>query len=519
LFESFRLGWWRSITASKLLPTLDAALLPALPLMPYLVLAVLVLLVIGVMAVAIMARREWKWFHITSAISLMILCVIFLFPTAGALKSRAAWNMTYRDQEKLVSELTREVRMFEAGNPLDPANVDGVMALNQRLAKASLDSGRRWRNLRKTNVANNQVTLQIIRDEGVVGVPQDVPAEGADAAAVAPKAPLADKETVVYGFAEFVDPETQIAIPGVYLGDYRVVSSTDTQIVVAPTSPLTPAQEQGVNQSQQWSLYEMLPLDSHEVFLELTSSPTEDNLLGTVDREAVTRHLENRVRPETLAAYMEDGRRLLDKDPPLSRWMKVELLTPYQLDVDNPGVPSAVIDRGFFDGNGRALDARLKRPASAGPVIDFKKGDILVLSEEAGETLIKEGVCKLLDRFYLRPLNDYRFILRRVQLEIADLKSRIEELNFENEVLQRTLDVNNGIFVKEQDRKDKLEKDEKQFIIERQSIAKHVDTLTHNVAKTKEQMRQLHQSNLDLEAKISAYHRRIELQVNGVAGQ
>jgi hypothetical protein len=487
--------------------------------MHYLVLALLVLLVIGVMVVAIMARREWKWFHITTAISLMFLCVIFLFPTAAALKSRSAWHQLFEGQEKEVATLKQQVRQLNAGNPLDPAVGEGVMTLSQRLAKASLDSGRRWRSLRKTNVANNQVTLDIIREEGVAGAPQEAPPAGEAAAPAAPKAPLADKETVVYGFAEFIDPETQIAIPGVYLGEYRVVSSTDSRIVIAPTSPLTPVQEQGVNQSQQWSLYEMLPLDSHEVFLTSTSQASEDNLLGTVDREAVARHLENRVRPETLTAYLEDGRRLLDKDPPLSRWMKVELLKPYQLDVDNPGTPSAVIDRGFYDGNGRALDARLKRPASAGAVIEFKKGDILVLSEEAGETLIKEEVVKLLDRFYLRPLNDYRFILRRVQLEIAELNSRIEELNFEIAVLQRTLDINNGIFVKEQDRKDKLEKDEKQFIIERQSIEKHAAMMTQRVTKTKEEMRQLHQSNLDLEEKLAAYHRRIELQVNGVAGQ
>lgn len=479
--------------------------------MAYLVLALLVLLVIGLMVVAILARHEWRWFHVTSAITLMILCVIFLFPTAASLKARSTWHELYEGLEKQLATLEQEQRQLKYGDPTNASVGEGVLALTQRLAKSSLESGRRWRSLRRANVANNQVTLVSAVEAGLEGVPLEPPADGEEPVE---QMPLAQTEMVVYGFAEQVDPDTQLAIPTVYLGEYRVVSSTPNQVVVEPTAPLNPVQLQSVNQSQQWSLFELLPLDSHDVFLAAGSKPSEDNVLGRVDNESVARNLGNRVTAETLQSYLDDGRRLLDKDPPLARWMKVEFLKPFKIQVDAPGKPSSVIDRGFFDGSGRALDARLKRGDEAGSV-EFAKGDTLLVKEEAGQPLVKDETVKLIDRFYLRPLNDYRFILRRIQIEIAELRARIEELNFENTILDRTIDTNNGMIVREQERKVKLEQDEQQFTVEHNAIKEYVAQLEEKTKAIKQRMRQLHQSNLELEAQLTAVHRQVELQTSG----
>ena len=45
------------------------------------------------------AVPEWRWYHITSAVITMILSIVFLFPTAGALVSRSEWHKLKEDLE------------------------------------------------------------------------------------------------------------------------------------------------------------------------------------------------------------------------------------------------------------------------------------------------------------------------------------------------------------------------------------------------------------------------------------
>ena len=284
-----------------------------------------------------------------------------------------------------------------------------------------------------------------------------------------PRLPLIPEGLVVYGLAEAIDQQTQIAVPTFYLGEFKVTSSTPDQIKLAPTTPLEEVQRQAIDdgKARQWSVYELLPLDGHSPFIAEGSAPSEENWLGRVDEELVKRLLGKQVSPETLQSYLDDGRRSTPDDPPLSRWIKVEFLKNHTEDVDSTDQRGA-LDGGFFDASGRAVDARLqradKKPAS------FKKGQTILIQEIGSEEWLDDGIVKLLDRYYLRPLNDYRFILRHIRLRLSELANRTDELNVQKGQLQEAIDKSNGMLVANTETKVKLEEDLNQFRLEAAAI-------------------------------------------------
>lgn len=483
--------------------------------MAYLVLAVIVLLVIGTITTAVLARDHWRWFHITAAILTVILAAVFPFYVAGSLRSRAAWNQQHDKLLTRVGAARREQRELKLGD--EAAGGVGIVDLSQELNRASLDAGRRWRSLRPTGRSGRQISLQVQAAAVAEGLPGDPPAAAAEDAL--PKPPLAEIGTVVYGFAERLDPETQQAVPSSYLGEYRVVQSTPESVVIEPVASLNPAQLNGLANAQQWTLYELLPLDSHEVFLADGSSPTDDNILGRMDDQLISRTLGQRVTPQTLKKYVEDGRRSQPDDPPSSQWMLVEFLKTYKIDVDDVKLNAPISSGGYFDGIGRALDVRLKRGGESDGTVSFTKSDQILLKLEAATPLIDSGTVKLIDRFYLRPLNDYRFILRRIQLEVNELRSRIEELQFEASVLTKSIDRTNGLIVIQQDRKNKLEQDLAQFTLEREATAKAVAESQAMVKETRQTITRLHRDNIELEAKLEEFQMTITRQLDGLTAR
>ncbi|MGB7325052.1 MAG: hypothetical protein WBD31_09280 [Rubripirellula sp.] len=477
--------------------------------MKFVILGLLVVLLIGFFVMVWKAASGWRWFQIVPVCVTMLLAVLFLFPTAGVLKSRAAWHQVHEKLEKQAALVEAEHRLISRGDPTDPSAGEGVRRLSQRLSKLGIEAGRRWRNLQMKNVADNQITLVQPRpDTAVEGIPGEEPA-----APAADQAPLIPVNLVVYGFGETPNAELQTLIPTFYLGEFRVTASTPNQITVTPTGPLEPAQLQAISsgKARSWSIYELLPLDGHSPFIAEGSVGSEDNYLGRVDDELVKSLIGNSVSPETLKNYLRDGTRATQDDPPLSRWTKVEFIKNHSIEVDSPDQRGA-LEGGFFDGTGRAVDGRLQR--GDGGAVKFKKGDIILVKEDAADVLIDDGAAKLIDRYYLRPLNDYRFILRHIRLRLAELENRKSELTTAQAVLTEAIDKSNGMLVSNQDIKVKLEQDLKQFEIEASAINDYMAELKTTVEAMQKDMSRLHRQNLELEQQLDRIHRSVDQNVN-----
>lgn len=480
--------------------------------MSYALLAFLVLLVLAFGYFMWQSRDTWRWYHITSATLALLLAILFLFPTAGTLKSRAAWHKVKEDLEAQLTRLKAEQEVLKYG---DAASGQGVLDLQEELHRYSVEAGRRWHSL-QAQAGTTPASVTLVRAAPVEElppgmVPEQPPAEAAagDAAAAAPvdPLPLLPEGLVVYGFAEA--QQEGLAVPVFYLGEFRVQSSTPTQAVLTPTGPLEGPQQQAISsgQARQWSLYELLPLDNHDAFVAAGSEPNDEQFFGRVDEELVRRLLGNGASPETIASYLRDGSRALPDDPPASRWVKIEFTQSHGIVVDSPEQRGA-LDGGFFDSSGQAVDSRLQRGEEG--TVSFRTGDQVTLKEEAANQLIDQGVAKLVDTYYIRPLNDYQFVLRRIRLRIGELTIRRQALEFEQKVLQDAVAATVAMLEANQDAKLKLEKDLAQLQIEQAAIASYNASVKENLTSTRQTLSGLYRDNLQLRNELEEFHLEIE---------
>ncbi len=487
--------------------------------MSYALLAFLIIMVLAFGFFMWKSRDTWQWYHLTVASLTMLLAILFLFPTAGTLKSRSAWHKVKEDLEVQLSRLQEEQKSLKYG---DAVSGEGALDLQQAMHRFSLEAGRRWQNLRAAAGAS-ATSVTLVRAAPQTELPDGMVTEQPAADAPAADAPAADagpmipEGLVVYAFAETQPEGLSFRIPTFYLGEFRVQSSTPTQVVLSAVGPLEGPQRQAITsgQAQNWSLYELLPLDSHDAFIAVGSEPSDDLFFGRVDEELVRKLLGQGVREETIAQYLRDGSRAMPDDRPASRWIKVEFTQNHAIVVDSPEQRGA-LDGSFFDGSGQAVDSRLQRGGEEGDgegSVQFRAGDQVTFKEEAANDLIDQGVAKLVDTFYFRPLNDYQFILRRIRLRIGELAVRKESLEFEQQVLEQAIAATVQMLASNQDAKLKLEQDLAQMQTERAAITSYNATVKENLAQTRQSLAGLYRDNLRLRSELVDFHWSVEESV------
>lgn len=473
--------------------------------MKFIILGLLLIIFIAFCVMVWKAAQNWRWYHMVAAVITMILALVFLFPTAMSLKSRQAWHDLKEKLETQLEGVQEEHRLIMYGDPSDPSAPEGLADLNVKMSKIGIEAGRRWRNLDLQNADANSISLS---------KPAPPPEIGGEAPAADPAAnePLIPQELVVYGFAERNVANVDRKIPWTYLGEFRVTASSPTQVTLTPTGPLEAAQIQeiGSGRATSWSLYEMLPLDGHDPFVAAESQPSNDNVLGRVD-DSLVRAILKDANPDTITKYLEDGKRdsPLMRQYPESRWVKIEFTKKHPIDVDSPQQVGA-LDGSFFDESGRSLDSRLQRGEGQGE-ITFAVGEILIVKEEAAKQLVDvEGVAKLIDTYYMRPLNDYRYVLKRTRLRITALNTRLKELEFERDQLQAAFDATQKMVDIVQIEKVQLEQDLAQTQIEKKAIGDYHNQLVEDVRKAKETLTRLYKNNHMREQELDRLHGQLK---------
>jgi hypothetical protein len=490
--------------------------------MSYALLAFLIILVLAFGFFMWKSRDNWRWFHITSASLALLLGIIFLFPTAGTLKSRSAWHKVKEDLEAQLTRLESEQLTLKHGDPPDSPDGNGALALKEQLNRYSLEAGRRWQNLRPQPGAS-PASVTLVRSTqpaelppGMEGTqpPNDAPAGGA--APAAGNLPLIPQGLVVYAFAETMQNGIPVPVPTFYLGEFRVTASTPTQVTIEATARLEGPQAQAITgaQAASWSLYELLPLDSHEIFLRPQTTVSDNAIFGDVDGDLVRSSLSRGVTDATIQKYLRDGTPSSPDDPPSTRWVKIEFTRAHGIVVDSPEQRGA-LDGGFFDASGQAVDSRVQRRGEgpAGGTVQFAAGDQIIVLEEAANELIEQNVAKLLNTYYVRPLNDYLFVLRRIRLRLNELEIRKTELEFEQKVLEDAIAATVSMLATNQEAKLNLEKDLAQLKIEQAAIAQYNSTVKETLTNTRQRLSGLYQDNLRLRNELGDIHSAIEESV------
>jgi chromosome segregation ATPase len=128
--------------------------------------------------------------------------------------------------------------------------------------------------------------------------------------------------------------------------------------------------------------------------------------------------------------------------------------------------------------------------------------------------LLQDGIAKRIDTYFVRPLNDYRFALRRLQNRIAEMEYQRNELQYQIQVIQDAVDDTEAMLVQNQQDKLKLEKDVAQVGTELKAIQTYRQNLAETLADTRQQLVSLYRSNLQLTQQLSQAHQTLQTEID-----
>jgi hypothetical protein len=406
----------------------------------------------------------------------------FLFFTAVINQKRLANLKQYDTLLKKVKELEQQKNVLLYGEAYDPKpDLQKYVPLSNELNRVLIERGRAWRGARVAQVNQRSVTFELPSQTANAqpAAPDGVgPGDGAPAAAAVETLKPSD---VVYLFSEAED-----RVPRAYVGEFRVETVVGSTVTAVPTTVLTPRQLQAVNNSNTWAVYDLLPIDSHVAFANPGSEPTEEEIFGTMDPEAISRLLgiplelstrdpntmsiaeANRAR--ILNAYLRDGTRAPEGTPLESIVYEVEFLKDFELKVDS-NITNNAETGGFFNPEGQAVDSRIKREEGQTFVFRANEKDVFKLYGPAAKKLEMEGIVKLGAAIFVRPLNDYNLGLkstRRLTLKAMDELTVIER---EVRVTERSQSITQEELIKAEDKQRRLEADQAQYKLELDRIS------------------------------------------------
>lgn len=459
------------------------------------------------------SAKKLGWIHSILVVFLFMETVTFMMATAGVLYRRVGWIKLHDSLVKKVETAEKETIELTYGELTNPVlDITKLYPLQNALGRLVLDRGRVWSSASLVGTQNNAVQLNLNAAAPAAAPAADAAADPNAPAPAAPP-PTGDSlkvDSVVFAFAEKAD-ETGRFIPSAYLGEFTV---TDNQAGVVSLTPILVAPQYAtlVNQATQWTLYELMPLDSHDAFVEVGSVPSEDELFGHVDSARIDAQFATLPEAEKAAviqSYTRDGKAAEANDPPEVVWELVEFLKEYQLDVDGQQ-NSTILDGGYFDDSGRSIDRRLKRAGENNAFVKFAAGDQLVLLSKNAEDLTTNGTAKTIKRYYVRQLNDYDDAFRIIDRKNFEVGERIAYFQRESKVLEAALAISNAQRQVRQIEIENLKKERDQYAKELEVVNSEVNRLTEKLQQTRSQLSELFRTNQGLYEQIVAESQRLK---------
>ena len=477
-----------------------------------LILLLLLVSLIVFIYVLVVSARGWGWLHSILLSFLFIECWVLLIFSAGVQSRRVtATKEAHNNREAAEKALlqTQTLLWGDFNTATSPEAVGAVVPAQSMLRRMTADRGRVWRKLNLLQSAPGSYQLDLSNvDAGsdAESVEADPLAEQPAAVAVAaPSSESLPEGTIVYGFAEQLNEAGQ-PIPNYYLGEFAVKQSQAGQVTLAPTMELTAGQQQHIasGSAANWTLYELLPLDSHGVFNLPGSQPSDDEAFGTPDEETVRAMLanvpnDNDLQADIIESYLRDGKPAEDSDPAQDVWVQVNVLKEYKLDVDSKESADAT-ERGFFDASGRSIDTRLKRGDDGLVTLTpDTKGKRILLPQAVARPLIDSGVLELVRRVYVRPLNDYEEAFVHALVRKSELVAATELAQRDQSEVEKAKQALDAMISFRQVEKQELSSDLGNYQREVKILDEVVAGAVAELATVRAEIRQLFQS-------IQAHH-------------
>ena len=473
------------------------------------------------------AAKTWRWFDLVLLSLAFFLAIGFLPLAAGVMRVRMDWEKVRTEHAVRVERSTQEQEKIKYG---DGTGGIALVPLEVEVRQMRADAGRAWRGLRFMSASGSMATAgadaKVILSMPPVNVPADpaaadpaaalppvvAPAGAADPVAAPPAQSKIDDKAIVYAFAEgdYAGRQT----PQFYLGDFKVSEVAGDQITMQPLLPMLPGVVQAISGGSvsTVSLYELMPVDSHQTFIAAGSEPTNELMFGRVDEQLVRELLEGKVSPSTLDAYLRDGSRSLPDDPDDSKWVKVQFIKKHEIVVDSQTKRQAD-DSGYFDALGQAVDSRLQRNSN----VVIEEGSEYYFKLEAAQELDTQGIAKPIDTYFVRPLNDYRFIIFSTVSRLQWLSESMLTLSRDSEVLQAAIDRTVEMQTREQDVKAKLELDLKQTVKEKVAAANYLAKLESELTTVRTRMTSVYEQNILIANQLAVVQAKLTKMIDARA--
>jgi len=452
----------------------------------------------------VMCWKTWRVLHILSAFFVFGGAVTFLTFASYVLKTQAAWRKHYETHKVSIAKAqTEEVRLLQGDLIAVQQDEDCIRSARAKLNDEVLDRGRVWRECTPTSAVDAD-TFKV----------RTVPAS--QAAGTAPEPSGIAAQMVLYVFAE-KESKDGWKVPGYYLGEFQVDEASDTEVTLSAMLPLDPDQFQRIQQGgATWALYEVMPVDSHEVFAEMDDK--EKRMVG-MSKEALAEYLPNVFNwpadqyDKFLDSFARFNRDATEKDPPEDTWVLVKFLKKHSIQVDSDSPESLLSGEArYFDSSGRALEARLRHGEDGN--VSFEIGDSGIFDLDTADTLIADGVCEKVKPVYRRQLHDYTRFFRQTYLRLRELDDSILRQRRDTEVLVGLQANTEGQALARTAERDKLAADLKGFQTERAEVTAYTQALEAEWEKARSRLSELYRTNLQLTAELTRIQYQLAEEVN-----
>ena len=463
-----------------------------------LILLMLLVSLIVFIYIIVMCARGWGVLHTILLCTLFIECWVFMIFSAGVQARRVKYTADADKAKKAAIAAAERTQSLLYGSTLqDIDNFNAVIPAKGELQRLTADRGRVWRGITFLQAGASGFELDLSASTVAAGD------DGLDPTAPAPAAQQSNDslpvDLVVYAFSQ--EPNTAgTLVPNFFLGEFRVQQSAGGTVTLQPTLSLSQSQQNYINSGAAgtWTLYELIPLDSHAAFAAQGSEPSDSAISGRMDEESINELFasiqDNGRREQIIDRYLRDGTPVGANDPEESVWIKVNVKKDKEFVVDSQDDADAT-ERSYYDFEGKAIDVRLKvgdtGTVKLTPGGTTNKRVIVKLSPET-QALINDGTFELVERYYVRPLIDYERALNQVVVRSHEVKEATESVIRETGELQSAHQLGQDMINFRQVENQSLAADLQNFQKENQVLASAVQQSTQELTRLKTELAQLY---------------------------
>lgn len=244
----------------------------------------LAIAVLGSLFLAYLSSKNWQIGHVVLVVCIFLSTIFFWYLAAATMKVHA----THRSQ---IARLEQQIRDYQQQNAALQTGTDDA-ALRTRLESDGV-------RIHRGSIRQAQHELRkMLLDRGRMWVdvqPQAVGGDGTTQLAVAQPQP----HGIPAGAIVFAFEQGSPAEGARYLGEFSVTASAEGAVTIKPSVQLSTTQLGRLSRTNNpWTLYEIMPIDRHDVFLSLSENELSELLPA-----------------DSLPEYQKDGEPAAEDDP------------------------------------------------------------------------------------------------------------------------------------------------------------------------------------------------------------